>query len=169
MLLNNRLVLETSVAASLVVFGVIAKNSLEQMGMPNHPIGKPLGMLSFALGWVYTAYILSVNKPNKILFILPSMGILLSVLMMKQYMMKNETPPMVFPAVFASSWIMLGLMAGNHLSGNMKYIGLIASFSVLLSMMKILPFQRKKNIVDGPGMPLFVMAWVILIFMNSNR
>ena len=169
MLLNNRLVLETSVAASLVVFGVIAKNSLEQMGMPNHPIGKPLGMLSFALGWVYTAYILSVNKPNKILFILPSMGILLSVLMMKQYMMKKETPPMVFPAVFAISWIILGLMAGNHLPGNMKYIGLIASFLVLLSMMKILPFQRKQNIIDGPGMPLFVMAWVILIFMNSNR
>jgi hypothetical protein len=36
-------------------------------------------------------------------------------------------------------------------------------------MMVILPFQRTNNIVDGPGQPLFVIAWVILIMLNSNR
>jgi hypothetical protein len=93
----------------------------------------------------------------------------IAVMMMKQYMVKKQNPPMVFPAIFALSWIILGLNAGNHLVGNQKYLGLFASFLVLLSMMVILPFQRTNNIVDGPGQPLFVIAWVILIMLNSNR
>ena len=121
------------------------------------------------MGWIYTAYILSLNKPNKLMFILPSAGILLAVMMMKQYMVKKQTPPMVFPLIFALSWIILGLGSGNHLLGNKKYIGLLASLLVLLSMMKILPYQRKNKIIDGPGLPLFVIAWVILILLNSNR
>ena len=169
MLLNNRLVLETSIASLLVIFGVVTKNSLEQFGQPNYSIGKPLGMLMFVLGWIYTAYILSVDKANKLLFVLPSAGILASVMMMKKYMVKKQTPPMVFPMMFVISWIILGLMVGNHLPGNMKYIGLTASLLVLLSMMKLLPFQRKNKVVDGPGMPLFVIAWVIIVLINANR
>jgi lipid-A-disaccharide synthase-like uncharacterized protein len=76
---------------------------------------------------------------------------------------------MMFPIIFAASWIALGLLVGNHLPGKFKYMGLLASILVLISMMKMLPFQRKNNIIDGPGMPTFVIAWVIIIFMNSAR
>ena len=169
MKINTNLLIQTSIAAGLVIFGVVIKNSFEQLGFPNHPIGKPIGMGMFIMGWIYTAYILSINKPNKLMFILPSLGIVFAVMMMKQYMVKKQTPPMIFPLIFAISWIMLGLNVGNHLSGNQKYFGLFASFLVLLSMMKLLPFQRKNKIVDGPGMPLFVIAWVIFIIVNSNR
>jgi hypothetical protein len=169
MKLNNRFFLETSIAALLVIFGVVIKNSFEQLGMPNHIIGKPLGMGLFILGWIYTAYILSVNKSNKLLFGLSSVGIVMSVMMMKHYMEQKQSPPMVFPLIFAGSWIVLGLMVGNHLGGTMKYLGLIASLLVLISMMNLLPFQRKNNIVDGPGMPLFVIAWFIIIILNSIR
>jgi len=169
MQINTNLLIQTFIAACLVIFGVVTKNSFEQLGFPNHPIGKPIGMGMFIMGWIYTAYILSINKPNKLMFILPSALIVMSVMMMKQYMVKKQTPPMVFPVIFALSWIILGLNAGNHLVGNQKYLGLFASFLVLLSMMVILPFQRTNNIVDGPGQPLFVIAWVILIMLNSNR
>jgi len=169
MQINTNLLIQTFIAACLVIFGVVTKNSFEQLGFPNHPIGKPIGMGMFIMGWIYTAYILSINKPNKLMFILPSALIVMSVMMMKQYMVKKQNPPMVFPAIFALSWIILGLNAGNHLVGNQKYLGLFASFLVLLSMMVILPFQRTNNIVDGPGQPLFVIAWVILIMLNSNR
>jgi hypothetical protein len=169
MQINTNLLIQTFIAACLVIFGVVTKNSFEQLGFPNHPIGKPIGMGMFIMGWIYTAYILSINKPNKLMFILPSALIVMSVMMMKQYMVKKQNPPMVFPAIFALSWIILGLNAGNHLVGNQKYLGLFASFLVLLSMMVILPFQRTNNIVDGPGQPLFVIAWVILIILNSNR
>jgi len=169
MRIDTNLLIQTSIAAGLVIFGVVTKNSFEQLGFPNHPIGKPAGMGMFIMGWIYAAYILSMNKPNKLLFILPSIGIVMAVMMMKQYMVKKQTPPMVFPLIFALSWIILGLGVGNHLQGNQKYIGLIASFLVLLSMMSILPYQRTHNVVDGPGQPLFVVAWFIFIILNSNR
>ena len=169
MKIDDNLLIQTSIAAYLVIFGVVTKNSFEQLGFPNHPIGKPVGMGMFIMGWIYTAYILSINKPNKLMFILPSVGIVIAVMMMKQYMVKKQTPPMIFPIIFAISWIILGLNVGNHLSGNKKYIGLFASLLVLISMMKMLPFQRENNIVDGPGMPVFVIAWVIFIILNSNR
>ena len=169
MIIDTNLLIKTSIAAFLVIFGVVIKNSSEQLGFPNHPIGKPIGMGMFIMGWIYLAYILSINKPNKLMFILPSIGIVIAVMMMKQYMVKKQTPPMIFPLIFAISWIILGFKVGNHLSGNKKYIGLFASFLVLLSMMQMLPFQRTNNIVDGPGMPIFVIAWVIFIILNSNR
>ena len=65
MKLNNKLLLETSIASLMVIYGVIIKNSFEQLGIPDHPIGKSVGMGLFIFGWVYTAYILSLNKPNK--------------------------------------------------------------------------------------------------------
>jgi hypothetical protein len=169
MILRNSLVKETSIAALFVILGVVIKNSIEQLGAPNHPIGAPLGMMFFVLGWIYTAYILSVQKPNKMLFVLASAGVLFSVIIMKKFMSKNKTPPMIFPTIFSISWIALGLLAGNHLSGSMKYVGLVASVLVLLSMLMVLPMQRKKKVIDGPGMPMFVIAWVILVFVNSSR
>ena len=169
MKIDNNLLIQTSIAACLVIFGVVTKNSFEQLGFPNHPIGKPVGMGMFIMGWIYTAYVLSINKPNKRMFILPSVGIVTAVMMMKTYMLNKQTPPVIFPLIFAVAWIILGLNVGNHLPGNQKYIGVFASLLVLLSMMKILPFQRKNNIVDGPGQPLFVIAWGILIILNSNR
>ena len=169
MKLNNGLVVQTSIAALLVVFGVVTKNSFEEIGEPDHPVGKPLGMGMFIGGWIYCAYILSKGKNKKALFIVPSLAIAGSVMMMKKYMAQKEEPPMVFPAIFALSWIVLGVMVGNHLPGRAKYTGLIASAMVLGSMMKVLPYQREEKVVDGPGMPLFVIAWVILIGLNSSR
>tara|TARA_B110000285_G_scaffold33300_2_gene34875 strand:- start:133 stop:645 length:513 start_codon:yes stop_codon:yes gene_type:complete len=169
MKINTDLLIQTSIAACLVIFGIVTKNSFEQLGFPNHPIGKPVGMGLFIIGWIYVAYILSIYKPNKLMFIIPSVGIVIAVMMMKTYMEKKQTPPMILPLIFALSWIILGLNVGNHLPGNQKYIGLFASLLVLLSMMQMLPFQRANNIVDGPGMPIFVIAWGILIILNSNR
>jgi hypothetical protein len=169
MKLNNNLFIQTSIASLMVLFGVVTKNSFEQIKQPNHPIGKPVGMALFTLGWFYIAYILSVNKPNKILFVVPSLMILMAVMLMKQYMGKNQSPPPVLPLLFALGWIILGFNVGNHLTGNSKYLGLIASACVLVSMMSMLPAQRKSCVVDGPGMPLFTIAWIIFILLNSSR
>jgi hypothetical protein len=169
MLLNNKLICLTSLAAALVTFGVVTKNSIEQLGMPNHSVGKPVGMAMFLIGWVVAAYAFSLGKPNKYLFAIVSAGIAASVMMMKMYMEKKKTPPAAFPAIFALSWILLGFLSSNHLSGLYKYSGLVASALVIASMMNLLPMQRKKCVVDGPGMPMFVIAWMILIGANSAR
>jgi hypothetical protein len=167
--LNNFLVRITSIAALLVIFGVIAKNSAEQMGVPNHPIYKPLGMGMFTLGWIVTAYILSVGKPNKLSFIIPSAVILGAVMAMKELMSNKQAVPAYIPAAFAAAWVALGYFVGDHLHGFAKYSGLLASALVLGSMMHFLPIQREKCIVDGPGMSMFTIAWGIIIYLNSNR
>ena len=55
MKIDTNLLIQTSIAACLVIFGVVTKNSFEQLGFPNHPIGKPLGMGMFIMGWIYIA------------------------------------------------------------------------------------------------------------------
>ena len=166
--INNSVLLKTSVSSLLVIAGVVIKNSLEQMGMKDSPL-KMLGMVLFVSGWIYTAYNLSKGRKNKLVPIIASMLILGSAIGMKQYMIRKLSPPMVLPIAFAVSWVVLGLGVGNHLSGIKKYLGLIASICVIVSMMGTLPKQRKMCIVDGPGMVLFTIAWSIISVLNSLR
>lgn len=163
MKLNNKLFIGTSIAALLVVFGVVTKNSSGQLG--GSKIGNIMGMMMFVLGWVLTAYMLSVNKDSKALFVLGAAGIVMAAMAMKSY---KKDVPMFLPIIFSVCWLLLGFLTSNHLKGMYKYSGLIASLLVLVSMMVALPMQRKKNIVDGPGMPLFVIAWFILVVANSS-
>tara|TARA_B110000261_G_C13055071_1_gene345807 strand:+ start:498 stop:968 length:471 start_codon:yes stop_codon:yes gene_type:complete len=156
------------VSATMVICGVILTNSIEQIGMSNNPIGRALGMLLFVIGWVYIAYVFSINKNNKLLlFVLPSLGVVVSVMMMKKYMEQGVEIPSSLPMLFVVSWIVFGYATGNHLLGYKKYIGIIASCMVISSMMKLLPYKREMNMVDG--LPMFVMTWVIFILLNSNR
>jgi hypothetical protein len=178
MKLDNNIALQSTFASLLVIFGVVTKNSFEQMGQPDHPIAQPIGMTLFVIGWLYVAYVLSIGK-NKALFFIPALLILGSVLMMKKHMNDNQQSeeqigapvevPMVYPATFALAWLVLGFAVGNHLSGAMKYLGLLATLFVLVSMMNMLPYQRENCVVDGPGMPLFVIAWGIIVFLNASR
>ena len=42
--------------AVLVITGVVLKNTFEQLKIPNHILGKVVGMTSFVLGWMIIAY-----------------------------------------------------------------------------------------------------------------
>ena len=162
--INNSRALITTVAALLVVFGVVAKNSLEQMKIPDHAFGRPMGMAFFVSGWLLCAHVLSVDRSNRVPLIAASLAILGSVLAMKSGVIQNK---MVLPLIFAVSWIVLGYNVSEHLPGNARYLGLVASACVIVSMMSLLPAQRANCIVDGPGMPLFVTAWGIIVYANS--
>lgn len=168
---NNSLLTQTLIASGMIVSGVVTKNSVEQLGMPDHIIGKPLGMGLFAGGWLYMAYILSNQRSgNMLMYIVPCLAILGSVIMMKQYMIADETPPMIYPIIFAASWLAIGYLVGDHInSGAIQYSGLIASVLVLLSMMYLLRLQRDNCVVDGPGMPMFVVAFLIISLLNSYQ
>lgn len=168
-MLNNSLLVQTSIASLLVIFGVVLKNSLEQAKMSNNKMLNNLGMLMFAFGWIYLAYILSIGRENKVTPIVSSLAILVSVMMMKQYMKDKKEVPIYLPAMFSVAWLAIGYYVSSHLTGNMKYMGLLASVCVLVGMLYSLPYQRKNCIVDGPGMPLFVIAWAMIVYFNSLR
>lgn len=174
--INNAKFIQTMGAAILVIAGVVTKNSNEQYKADGRdPAMKNnidmLGAALFTIGWLYTAYVLSKNKTNdkKLYLVVPCLAILGSVMMMKQMMKKGEQVPMYLPVIFAGAWIALGYFVGVHLPQPYKFMGLIASAFVIISMLFTLPEQRKSCIVDGPGMVLFTLAWVLIAFLNSKK
>lgn len=166
--LNSKILTQTSIAASMIVAGVVLNNSIEQLNTKNKSLAFT-GAALFIAGWVYMGYALSASKRRIYLMYILSAVIAGSVIMMKSYMVKGKKPPMMLPAVFAVSWILLGYFSSAHLYGLERYSGLLASAAVLASVMVLLSTQRKKAIVDGPGMPLFVIGMTILVFVNSKR
>lgn len=149
-------------AGMLITFGVVAKNTSEQTKMSaNSPLAL-LGLLMFVGGWALEAYTLSEGKPtvDKLKYIIPSATIVIVVMLMKK-LMKAGKNPMPLPVIFAVAWLMLGFFV-------QPVYGTLAAILVLLSMLLSLPWQRKAGVVDGPGMPLFVIAWFVLAFLNAR-
>jgi len=161
-----------AIAATLVIGGVVTKNSFEQLGVPNHPVGKPTGMALFIVGWLLAAYILSSGRTTtlaKAAVVLSCLGILGSVLRMKAVMSKGGKPNMIFPLIFALSWVVLSVLSAQGLPLWGQAAGVAAAALVLGSMMGLLPKQRKHAVVDGPGMPMFTGAWVIVVALNALK
>lgn len=161
---------DTAVAAALIVTGVVIKNSFEQMGQKDNVVAKTIGMGCFIGGWFLMARALASGKANRAMYFYgATLGVLVSVFTMKAYMGRGEQVPMLLPIVFASSWAVLGFFASDHLKGNQRWLGLVATACVLLSMLVMLPNQRKNCVVDGSGAYFFALCWGILIFVNSQR
>ena len=172
MYLNNNLFFHTSIAAFFIVFGVIYKNSAPHLDKKKRydTIAKTSGSIFFIAGWLYMIYSLSKGgKRNSLFYVIPCSIILGSVIAKNIIKDNNKQISIIFPILFAAGWISLGFLVSEHLPGMARYIGLIGSIFVLVSMMYALPIQRKKFMVDGPGMPLFVIAWFIIIVSNSYR
>lgn len=167
--LNESLLMHTSFAAIMVIGGVVVKNSSKKLGLKDHKVAKPLGMGLFVVGWLYCAYILSKGRTDRLIPVVASLAVLGSVVTMKTCMEKGRQPGQIYPIVFALAWVALGHCVGEHLPGYMRYFGLVASALVLGSMMVALPYERKHCLVDGAGMPMFVIAWGIMAFMNASR
>lgn len=167
--LNDSLLMHTSLAGLMVISGVVVKNSSKKLGLKDHKVAKPLGMGLFVVGWLYVAYIMSKGRVDRLNAVLASGMVLASVVSMKTCMDKNRRPGQIFPAIFVLGWILLGYSAGEHISGSMRYFGLLASALVIGSMMVALPYERKQCLVDGAGMPMFTIAWGIIAFLNASR
>lgn len=171
--LNNRKLVLSSIAGLAAIAGVVIKNSLEQAKM-DMPIIEMAGKILFIGGWALTAYSISL-KGTRISFSIKSMlaviasaGVVVSVFMMKAAMKNGEMPNLALPITFMSSWILLGITVaiGGKMMGYVCGVG--ASLLVISSMMYILPKQREMGIVDGPGMPMFSLSWVLLAYVNSR-
>jgi hypothetical protein len=166
----------SSASALAILSGVVLKNSSEQSEKVPSTLTQ-LGPLLFTLGWFGFAYSTSMSENMDIVFsdkrtmILfgASAAILISVFMMKNHMKQqtgvvDKVPmPMMYPLLFAGGWLVLGYNVSED-----KKTGLVAALLALSSMMFVLPWQRKNNVIDGPGMSMFTLAWVILVYLNSH-
>jgi hypothetical protein len=171
-ILDKKKFLATSAGATLVVAGVVIKNSLEQSGNTDANL-QMLGKALFVVGWVVIAYSIAMNVMNytvrrnmrSAMVAAACLSIVVVVMEMKKVMKAGNEPPAWMPMLFAGSWFALGLLAGFNKRN--RIIGVLAAACVSISMLMVLPWQRKNGVVDGPGMVMFTLGWVSLAFANS--
>ena len=176
MILDNNIMMKTSIASFIIIFSITIRTAIDNIIESTHErstknkkldlskIGKLSCTFLFIIGWMILAYIISLDRTNKELYIAPCIGVVLSIIISNN----DKTQSIILPIILYLSWSMIGLMVGNHYDGNYKYIGLISTLLVYVSNELILPYEHS-NDIDGPGMLLYVIAWCIIIIINSNR
>lgn len=168
--LNNFLLIHTTIAALLITCGVVIMNYIEQTSIVNN-IYKMISILFFIGGWIYLAFILAKNREDfyKRVIAFTSLGIIISTISVKYFISEFKEPPLIFPALFALCWLILGYYNAESLDINHKLISILGATCILISIIISLQLKRNNCIVDGPGMPLFLLGWGIVIFINSKR
>ena len=158
--LNENIFNQTLIAGLTVTAGVVLKNGGTQYYKTIENPAKKFGMLLFVLGWLAIAYLTGFRNKNMI-SVAASMGVLGSVMMMMSQKDKGKKPDKIYGLIFTASWLALGYSMRN------KKYGLLASVLVLFAMEYSLPKQRQRCVVDGAGMVLFALGWVLIAMANS--
>lgn len=147
---------QSAIGAVLVMTGVIIKNTSAKLEKAS-----PLGPVLFVLGWVIFAYSVSQNPSNNgNLFPFVAAAIVVASVFFVKQMPSRKRMGMIG---FVIGWL---LVAWSLKQNSVLAFG--SAILVFLSMMVVLPKQRKHDLVDGPGWPLFVFAWIGLIIANAN-
>ena len=170
-ILNNGDFAVSSLAALSIVSGVNMTNTAKQMGNLKSGYGLAGGAL-FVGGWGVMAKALGSNAGTytRSIYLACAM-VVAAVAIQKADALKYEVPyaDKLMPLLFAGGWILLGssLFLANPTS-RFKFFGPIAAALVLVSMVKILPIQRDGCYIDGPGYPMFLIAWMMIVILHSS-
>jgi hypothetical protein len=171
------------IPSMLIISGIVLKNGGKQyqksLGKKENLSMTSLGLTLFLAGWAGVAYAVTQDGTTKtgLHLWLPLVGIAAIVIGVSGVMFKKkfmstfnlgEGKMKFFGLLFLGGWILLGYSVAHGKKVEALVFGLLASVLVLGSMFKsALPFQRKHNIVDGPGMAMFALGWVSLAIANS--
>ena len=168
---------ESAVAAVGVISGVVMKNTYEQMGQSGHIVSSIVGPALFLGGWVQAARVLSekdndgniMMSQRTYLAFASCAAIAFAVILIKKSMADGVPVPKIAPMMFVGGWAVVGYLSGYEFNDNMcLLLRALIPVLVVLSMKILMPFQRANGIVDGPGLPLFVAAWGIFVYLNSK-
>lgn len=163
--------LSTMVAgAALVILGVHLKNGRQQAGDDVPMFGA--GTAIFIAGWALVAYGLGLTN----MAIVGAVSIVCGVMIMKMGMKdpKSEIAKyMLFGlALFIGGWVAVAWVAGGgkfNISSLKFQLAIAAFVGVMLSMLYVLPRERKEKVTDTLGMPIFTAAWVALSMAASMK
>ena len=161
-----------------ILTAVILKNGGKQfadsVGVPLFANSNRVGMALFVAGWiglvVATGSLADLRanmmgaSMKSVLVALSSAAILGAVVGMTKGKAMAQPPSWVkvLAIVFAVAWLALGHGMGSGGSRLAMRLGMAAGVCTIVSMLYLLPKQRDIGIVDGPGMPLFTIAWFLL-------
>lgn len=164
----TNLLVQSVVGASLVIAGVVIKNSMEQLKKPPSMIGPIL----FLLGWAIFGNAVARNvvnssagAPENLLPYVAAGLIAISVLIMKAKVDDLILIPVsmrVLQFGFVAGWLLLAFSIGRR-----RNVAFVSAIMVFAAMMFFLPKQRTLMVIDGPGMPLFTAAWAGMIYANA--
>lgn len=158
----------SAVAAWLVILGVVAKNGIGQAGWGKN-VAAVVGAPIFVIGWILVAVALSRGKRGQTgvqagIWI-TSIVIMITAMVSSMYMSDGRTPPIAWPIIFGLAWLALGWLSGNVVLASVA--GLMGAVCVIAAMVFLLPLQRDYCVTDGPGLPLFVLGWTLVVFAHS--
>lgn len=157
-----------------VIAGVITKKTFEQMNQSDHIVSTLAGPALFLAGWVQTAKVLAekdeqgniMKTPRTYMAIGACSAIAVAVMTIKRSSVEGVPAPDFAAPLFMAGWVMIGYLSSDN---NQNKIAYLIPTLVILSMKFILPWQRANGIVDGPGLPLFIAAWILFVYLQSNK
>lgn len=171
---RNKSLLYTLLGATFIVTGGVLKNTTEQMKEAEHPLHK-VGTALCLLGWIVIAFAVAESGRHTMLKNVLDFGsvagIIYSMMAIKKMKNEGQEVPKLHQMLLIGSWLLLGYTVGMGWGGGLfnyhRIFGLGAAVMALISVMYMLPWQRALGLVDGPGVPVYVGAWILLTFGNS--
>ena len=171
---------------------IVAMNTL-----PGKNMQMASGMPLFTLGWVLIimGFFKNGTRAHKYRSILAvaSVGVYAAAMMSRMLMDAGKTgaPMHASKMLFLVCWLVVGLLMGmkKHVDDTVEPVeiteeggthnevhsplihglGFVPPALIVLSMMSVNNMERPRGMASGPGMPLFMLAWVILSLVNSVR
>lgn len=160
---------EMALAATLVIAGIVFKRSTAQIYQSDSTSGlkrllelSGVGLYVAGLGLI-GHNLHQIMPENKKIFVPALVGIALSEIVGDLF----DVPALAIDFIFSTSWLALGYVVSSHLAGGYRWIGMAAALISLVANQFVLPYQRKHKIVDGFGLPLYLLAWSIVAIVIS--
>lgn len=162
--------LQLYLASLIIQTAVILKNTTEQYkDFPLKALGGNFAKAMFAIGWITFAMILSEKwDSRRYIALLGACLVIFAVFSFKMAKKAGKSPHPLVAMLFPIGWIVV-TYALMYVKGKYNNLAILGTSMVLLSMMGLLPFQRTHNIVDGPGYPLFTLAWVLFSIVKYHQ
>jgi hypothetical protein len=170
-------ILKVLLPATVIIIGMIVTNGGNQYYTTNTRSTIIAGAFMFTMGWISLMYGI-VTQSNKFvkgkrsnLLITASVIIVLSFVCITYIIPKAaiHTPWIVaFGMMFTCGWILLGYAISIDRPQRSQGLGLGAAIAIILSILVFLPLQRRRSIVDGPGMALFAVGWGLMAAANGS-
>ena len=141
------------------------------MGEKKNIFSAGLGSMLFVAGWALMAYSIAgrpsmkMNQKSMIAYG-GALGVVIAVMAMKNLPLSAQIKK-AFGILFIAAWVAVAISVGMGKSNRAKMYGYFALANVLGSMLFVLPFARKRNIVDNPGMFMFGLTFISLAIANS--
>ncbi len=184
--LNDKKLLWSLLGAVLILVGTLIKNGYHSLKLPAINFGYKSGPLFKALGWIVTALAIATTSNSSSIFNLQMNrhGVLAIFAIgllywcgteINKYQTCDTTPdskcPQHLVAGYAGGWAMLtlALISQSNFKWSNSFLAVAAMIMILYSKFTMLPMQRRKGMVDGPGYSMVTAAWLFLAVSNSLK